>query len=213
MKMTPSTPRRLTLRHRIDGLRRRAGSWWHAALLGAAMALVAQPVSALEVKALMALLAGTPEGKATFVEERTVTGFDAPMTASGELYFKAPHVFERRTLKPSAESMLVNGNTMTLARGGRSRQMALNAAPEAAAIVGAVRGTLVGDAKTLEQYFRLSLSGQADAWLLDLVPRDGSLSASVRQVQMRGSQGVVRGVEIWFANGDRSLMTITPLAQ
>ena len=55
---------------------------------------------ALDLRALMSLLAKTKEGRATFVEERHVNGFDSALRTSGELYFKAPDVFERRALKP-----------------------------------------------------------------------------------------------------------------
>ena len=171
-------------------------------------ALVPAAAHALDLRALMSLLAKTKEGRATFVEERHVNGFDSALRTSGELYFKAPDVFERRALKPAAESMLVNGNQMTLARGGTKRTMALDAAPEAQAIVGAIRGTLTGDAATLERYFKVGLSGAADEWLLDLQPLDAQLQANVRNVQLRGRQGVVESVEIWFASGDRSVMTI-----
>ena len=159
----------------------------------------------------MALLAQTKEGRATFAEERHIGGFDAPMRTSGELYFKAPDVFERRALKPAAESMVVHGNQMTLARGSTRRTMALDAAPEAQAIVGAIRGTLTGDAATLERHFKVGLSGGPGDWLLDLQPLDAQLQANVRNVQLRGKQGVVGSIEIWFASGDRSVMTITPV--
>lgn len=173
---------------------------------------LAAPSQAMEVRDLMGWLANTQEGRATFVEERYVGGFDNALITSGELYFKAPNIFERRTLKPSTESMLVNGNAMVLQRGSQKRSMNLDAVPEAAAIVGAVRGTLTGDASTLDKHFRLGLTGKPEQWLLDLLPRDEQLAANVRTIQMRGTRGVVTSVEVWFASGDRSAMKITPLA-
>jgi outer membrane lipoprotein-sorting protein len=172
---------------------------------------LAVPCWAMDVRDLMGWLASTKEGRATFVEERLVNGFDAALVTSGELYFKAPDVFERRTLKPSTESMLVNGNAMLLQRGSQKRSMNLDAVPEAAAIVGAVRGTLTGDASALDKHFRLGLTGKPEQWLLDLLPRDEQLAANVRTIQMRGARGVVTSVEVWFASGDRSVMKITPL--
>jgi outer membrane lipoprotein-sorting protein len=178
-----------------------------AIALGAMLPMTAH---AIDLRALMSLLAQTKEGRATFVEDRHVNGFDSPMRTSGELYFKAPDIFERRAIKPAAESMVVHGNQMTLARGGTKRTMALDAAPEAQAIVGAIRGTLTGDASTLERWFKVGLSGAAEEWLLDLQPLDAQLQANVRNVQLRGKQGVVGSIEIWFASGDRSVMKITP---
>ncbi len=191
--------------------RRRLGAVALATALTLGLAF-APAAHAIDMTSLMTLLAQTKEGKATFTEERHVNGFDAPMRTSGDLTFKAPDIFERRTLSPSRESMLVNGNQMTLARGSTRRSMALDAAPEAAAIVGAIRGTLTGNAATLERHFRVGLSGRADEWLLDLQPLDAQLQATVRNVQLRGRKGAVGTVEIWFASGDRSVMTITPVA-
>jgi outer membrane lipoprotein-sorting protein len=165
---------------------------------------------AFDLNALMTQLAKTKEGTASFVETRTVDGFDAPMKTRGELYFKAPDVFERRTIEPVRESLRVDGATMMLARGSQRRAMKLDAAPEAAAIVGAIRGTLTGDSKVLDEHFKVTLSGSLSSWLLDLAPRDAALAATVRQVQMRGAQGIVTGVEIWYASGDRSVMVIAP---
>jgi outer membrane lipoprotein-sorting protein len=165
---------------------------------------------AFDTPELMGWLAQTKEASATFVESRHVNGFDAPMTLSGELRFKAPDLFERRTLKPAQESMVVDGTALTLARGSQRRTMHLDAAPEAAAIVGAIRGTLTGDVKALERHFKLGLSGRPEQWLLDLMPRDAQLAASVRTVQIRGQRGQVRVIEVWFASGDRSVMNITP---
>ena len=179
--------------------------------VGLAVALASLASHALEVQQVMGWLAQTREGSATFIEERTVNGFDAPLVASGELYFKAPDRFERRTLKPSRESMSVDGNNMTLARGNQKRTMTLDAAPEAAAIVSAIRGALTGDGQALATHYRVAVSGQADGWLLDLTPRDAALASNVRIVQMRGRQGLVQSIEVWFASGDRSVMKITPV--
>ncbi len=187
--------------------------WVQRAAIGTATlalgSLVSTPSWAFDQTALMALLATTREGRASFTEDRHVNGFDSALRTSGELYFKAPDIFERRTIKPANESMLVHGNQMTLARGGARRTMALDAAPEAQAIVGAIRGTLTGDAATLARHFKVNLSRKAEGWLLDLQPLDAALQANVRNVQMRGAKGVVGSVEIWFASGDRSVMTIT----
>jgi hypothetical protein len=57
------------------------------------------------------------------------------------LSFVAPDRFTRQTLEPMAEMMTVEGNTITLKRSGRSRQMAMDAVPEVAALIAAIRGT------------------------------------------------------------------------
>lgn len=179
-------------------------------LLAAGLGLSSTAAWSLELKDLMGWLAQRREGTATFTEARTVKGFDGPLESSGELSFAAPDRFVRRTLKPVRESMSVQGNEVTLTRGGRSRTMPLDAAPEAVAVVEAVRGTLTGNTALLQQHFRITLTGAPEAWVLDLGPREEALQRQVSDVQIRGRRGDVQVVEVWLAGGDRSRMVITP---
>lgn len=174
----------------------------------------AMPVAAanFDLAALMALLAQRKSGEARFTEERTVSGFDSPLRASGRLSFTAPDRFARHTLEPRPESMEVAGNQVLLKRGGRSRQLALDAIPEMAALVEAVRGTLSGNANLLNRHFRTQVSGHAGLWTLNLVPLDGQLAAVVRQITIAGAGPDLRSVDIQMGQGDRSLMLIEPLA-
>jgi hypothetical protein len=166
--------------------------------------------SGFELPALMALLAQTKQGQAKFVEERHVQGFAAPLTVSGELEFKAPDFFERRALSPARETMRVQGDQLTWMRGNQRRSMGLDSAPEAAAMVAAMRGTLTGDRDTLEKHFAVTLQGAVSQWHMDLKPRDSAIQGSVRSISLRGSQGMVSTIEVFLANGDRSTMAITP---
>ncbi len=103
--------------------------WAAAGLLGLS-ALVPASAAGFDLQALTALLAQRTSAEARFTEERFVSGFDNPLQASGVLSFSAPDRFVRQTLEPQAESMAVEGNTVTLKRGTRSRQMAMDAVPE-----------------------------------------------------------------------------------
>lgn len=171
----------------------------------------AQGERAFDLDALMALLAQRKGGEARFSEERTVVGFDSPLRASGRLSFTAPDRFARETLEPRRERMEVAGNQIRLERGGRVRQMTLDAVPELVALVEGLRGTLAGDATLLRKHFDVRLAGQARLWTLTLVPLDGTLAAQVRQLQIVGTQGELRSVEMQMAGQQRSLMTIEPL--
>ena len=76
---------------------------------------------AFDLAELMGLMAHRPSGQARFTEQRYVKGFDAPLVASGTLEYQPPDRFTRRTLDPRAETMSVEGNTLTLTRAGRTR--------------------------------------------------------------------------------------------
>jgi hypothetical protein len=178
----------------------------------AATASATLPVRAagFDLQALAALLAQRKSAEARFTEERFVSGIEGPLRASGVLSFSAPGRFERRTLEPTQESMAVDGNTITLKRGGRSRQMAMDAVPEVGALLEAVRGTLTGNAVTLDKHFTTRVEGTAARWLLTLVPRDARLASQVRELQIAGLQSDVRSVALWLAGGDHSVMAIEP---
>jgi len=179
-------------------------------LLVCAAALWPAHAAGFDLQALTTLLAQRKTAEARFTEERFVSGIEGPLRASGVLSFSAPARFERRTLEPTQESMAVDGNTITLKRGGRSRQMAMDAVPEVGALLEAVRGTLTGNAVTLDKHFTTRVEGNAARWLLTLVPRDARLASQVREMQIAGLQSDVRSVALWLAGGDRSVMNIEP---
>jgi len=179
--------------------------------LGAAAQAAQAAQAPLDLPTLTGLLAQRKSGEARFTEERFVSGLDGPLRASGVLSFRAPDRFVRQTLEPLAESMEVEGNTITLRRGGRSRQMAMDAVPEVAALLEAVRATLTGNAAALQKHFTVKVEGTAANWALTLKPRDARLATQVREVLINGQGSEMRTVGLWLAGGDRSLMVIDSL--
>ncbi len=197
--------------------RRRAIAASLAALaLGCASAPLAAAAAAaaatFDLEALTALLARVRAGEATFVETRRIEMLDRTLTSSGRLAFKAPDVFVRETLRPRHEKLAVDGNTLTMSIGERSRTLQLDASPEAAVVVEAIRGTLTGNRAALERLFETRVGGDASAWTLDLVPRDLRLRGQVASVGISGRDSTVREVRVLLADGDRSVMTIEPVA-
>ncbi|MFG5406943.1 LolA-related protein [Piscinibacter sakaiensis] len=130
------------------------------------------------------------------------------MRSRGTLSFSAPDRFARHTTEPRPESMEVDGNTLRLRRGDRTRQMSLDAIPELAGLVDALRGTLSGDARTLQRQFDTRVSGQPQRWTLLLTPRDARLAAQIRSLEIVGQGPALRSVEMQMSGGDRSLMLI-----
>ncbi len=179
--------------------------------LVAALAFTASSAWAFDLPELMGLLARQKNGEARFTEQRFVRGIEGPLDASGTLSFQAPDRLTRRTLTPRPETMTVDGNTLTLSRGGRTRTLTLDSMPELLGMVEAMRSTLNGNAQTLQRYFRGTLTGTTDKWTLDLVPIDEKLAAQVRSLRLTGKAGEVLGIEMEFIGGDRSVMAITPV--
>ena len=161
---------------------------------------------------LTAQLARVKAGEASFTEKRRIEMLDRTLESSGRLSFRAPDTFVRETLKPRREKLEVAGNILTMSLGERSRTVQLDSAPEAAVIVEAVRGTLTGNRQALERLFIAAVSGSAEQWSLELVPRDMRLRGQVASVRLTGRESTVREVLVMLADGDRSTMTIEPLS-
>lgn len=182
------------------------------ALLLAALLPAGARAQALTLQTLMQRMAQRKSGQARFTEERTVSGIDGPLLASGTLSFVAPDRFARHTLQPTRESMELQGRTLLLKRGGRTRQLEMDAVPEVAALLDAMRATLTGDAALLSRYFKPQLSGDDAKWVLRLNPVDERLARQVRQIELVGQAGDLRSILLQLSNGDRSLMLLEPLA-
>ena len=163
------------------------------------------------VQQLMGGLAQVKSAKARYTERKTVALLSAPLDSEGTLVYTAPGRLEKRTTAPRPESLLLDGDRLTLESQGKRRTFALQAYPVIWAFVESIRSTLAGDLNALTRNYSAGVAGDASRWRLTLRPLDPSLSNIVEHVEITGSQGVVRTVEIFQADGDRSLMTLTPL--
>ncbi|HRK77744.1 MAG TPA: outer-membrane lipoprotein carrier protein LolA [Thiobacillus sp.] len=175
------------------------------------LALLASPLvqaAPLSIAQFMAGLAKSPQGAATFTEKKYLAILEQPVESSGELLFIAPARLEKRTLKPRPETMVLDGDTLTLERGRRKHVLQLKDYPEVAGMIESIRATLAGDRKALERVYHLALDGSTERWTLVLTPLDPKVGAVIARIRMEGTKDVVRSVEILQADGDRSLMII-----
>ncbi len=184
-----------------------------AGLLVAQLALPADAADAADafgIEQLMRSFARMKSSRADFVERKYLNSLDRPLDSSGELVYVAPSRLERRTIKPKPEDMVVDGNTLTIERGGKKRTVSLSSYPEAAAFTDSIRSTLAGDLDALRRDYRVILDGTAALWQLTLLPSDPKLAALVSRVQLTGRGDRIEGIEILQADGNRSVATITP---
>lgn len=158
---------------------------------------------------LMQALAKAPPSRATFTEKKTFAMLDRPVESSGELSYRPPSRLEKRTLKPKPETMVAEGDALTLERPPRTFTLQLQAQPELAGIIDSIRGTLAGDRTVLERSFRLQLDGLEQRWVLTLFPLNAKLAANVHLIRIGGMRSDVQSVEVVQTDGDRSVMTIT----
>jgi outer membrane lipoprotein-sorting protein len=175
----------------------------------AALALAAQAPDPLA--AVMAALRAVRESRATFVEEREVPELDRPLVARGTLLWRAPDRLEKRTLDPTPELFLVEGDRVTLERPGRGirETLHLDTAPEIRPLVEALRATLAGDIDTLRRHHEVTFGGDPARWRLLLVPRSVRLRGAVQRIALEGQGGFLAVVETQ-GNDGRTRLVATP---
>jgi hypothetical protein len=161
------------------------------------------------------------ERQARFSERKFSALLKKPAESSGTLIFRAPDYLEKRTVKPQAETVRIQGNVVTYESAAASgavqtRSFSLSDVPLLAALIESLRATLAGDLGTLRRHYEVSSAppapqAHAEGWQLTLVPRDRQLLDAVSRVVLRGAGTELAAVEIVEANGDLTLMQISAL--
>jgi outer membrane lipoprotein-sorting protein len=192
------------LRRRARALTLRArGATLGLALLGCGAAQAA----AADLDDVMQLLEARRHNEVSFVEQQWMSLLKHPVQSSGELIYDAPGRLEKRTLEPHLETLVLEGDVLTLRRGHRNQVLELSAYPAVRPFVEGIRATLAGDRNALEQVFHVEFAGDVGRWTLTLVPRDGG-PKTVAAVRIEGSGAELSKVEIRQSDGDRSVMTL-----
>ena len=191
-------------------LRRRCVGVLITLALAAACAAAAQTTAPPAFDELLQLLAARRHGHVTFTEVQQLAMLDRPLQSSGELLYDAPDRLEKRTLKPKAQTLILEHGVLTARRGHRTYVMELRDYPQVVPFVESIRATLAGDRAALERFFRVQFDGTLAAWTLLLVPVDPTLAGAVKDIRIEGERDVVRTVEIRQSDGDRSLLSIGP---
>jgi len=159
---------------------------------------------------LMSLLAQRRHGEAVFSEEKYLSVLKQPLKSSGELIYDAPDHLEERTLTPKPQSVVLDHGELSMHVGSHIRTLRLADYPQLAPLIDSIRATLAGDRAALERVFDVEYSGNLDHWRLQLTPRDSHVSATLMQIELQGERDEVREVQVRQADGDRSIMHVTP---
>jgi outer membrane lipoprotein-sorting protein len=190
-----------------------------AVLLAALLALACLPWHAAAQDAdagwgladLMRALSAVKSAKGRFVERRDIAALTAPLRSSGTLVYVAPGHVEKQTLKPAPESLVLDGDRLTVGKteGGPARVLNLPDYPVLWAFVESIRSTLAGDLGTLERFYRIELTGRRSQWRLVLTPVEPKMREVVREIRIEGRGDWIASISVFESGGDRSTMTIT----
>lgn len=184
---------------------------WPALLVLAALLAVSPPIvrsSSDDLQELMSLLAARRHGQVDFVEQHFLAVLKRPVESFGVMTYDAPHRLEKRTVEPRPERLVLDGDEITVERKGHTHVLELADYPSLLPFIESLRATMAGDLPALEHAFNVDFAGNLERWTLTLSPRDSKVSSTVSRVRIDGSRDVLSKVEIFEANGDRSLMTL-----
>jgi hypothetical protein len=177
---------------------------WAAATLGPPAARGASE----DLDELMRLMAARRHGEVDFIEQHFLAVLKRPVESSGIMIYDAPKRLEKRTQSPRPETLLLDGDVLTVQRGGQTHVLDLKAYPAILPLVESMRATLAGDSSALERVFTVEYAGSLAHWMLTLAPRDARVAKRISKVRIEGVRDNLIKVEILEVDGDRSLMTL-----
>jgi outer membrane lipoprotein-sorting protein len=170
----------------------------------------AQSVPPSWLESLMARMAAIPERRESFQEEKQFAALDKPLNSSGQLVYRRPAYLEKITTSPDPESLIVDGDRLTLTSADRkTHSFQVDRRPEVSALVDAVRGTLAGNLQLLETRFSVQTQGSAGDWTLILTPRESEVHQWVQDIVVSGQGTYVHSFRITQTNHNQQIMTIS----
>ena len=157
------------------------------------------------VESLMLKLSEVKRSQARFVERKYLKVLKAPLELSGTLTYTRPGRLEKRTLKPKPETLTVEDDKLTLENPARNerRVLKLQDYPVLWGFIESIRGTLGGDVKALERFYRVELEGGPAKWQLYLAPRERKMNEVISLIRIDGRQARIDTIEVQLAGGDR----------
>ena len=187
--------------------------WLFAAGVSSSAAVAAEAGDAAgwDIKRLMQELAQVKTAQGRFVERKHLAILNAPLELSGTLVYVAPSRLEKHTLAPRPESLVLEGEELTIESKERNqrRTLVLQDYPVVRAFVEGIRSTLAGDLATLVRFYRVGLEGNERRWRLTLKPSEPGMRDVVSEIRISGDRSWINAIEIIETGGDRSVMTIT----
>ncbi len=160
---------------------------------------------------LLRILATVHTSTTRFTEEKTLSVLDKPLLITGTLRYDAPDHLQKQVTFPQPESYDIRGEQLTIITNEGRRELSLGDYPLLRIFVESLRATLAGEIDTLDRYYLMQFTGTLKEWQLTLLPRDDTVKPYVSQIILRGQHKHLKHLEIYESNGDKSLMTMTPL--
>lgn len=174
---------------------------------------------AFTLDALMARLAEAGPVVARYTEQRDSPLLAEPVTLQGRIRIDPAGTFVKTTEGDDPSTLRMAGDTVTMTRGGESREMRVSKFPAMALLAEGLFALARGDGAALRERFETDLSGGAEDWRLALRPRmklnmddpsDTEPTGLARLVVDGGGARFQRMV-LEQSGGQRTVMTFRPI--
>ncbi len=141
--------------------------------------------------------------RTSFVEVRDSKMLKTPLRISGEYARPDEDTLVREVRAPYAETTTIRAGEATIARAGRTpRTFSLSRVPELAGLQASFGALLSGDARAMENAYRIDTQGTRQDWSMALSPKDAALAAKVRDITLHGRGAELRCIETRPVKGD-----------
>lgn len=141
--------------------------------------------------------------RTSFVEVRDSKMLKSPLRISGEYARPDDDTLVREVRAPYAETTTIRAGEATIARAGRTpRTFSLSRVPELAGLQASFGALLAGDARAMENAYRIDTQGTRQDWSMTLSPKDAALAAKVRDITLHGRGAELRCIETRPVKGD-----------
>jgi outer membrane lipoprotein carrier protein len=181
-------------------------------LLPAAPLLQAEPLSPVDLKALLARIkekrGAAPQLQADFQEEKNVKMLNKPIVSSGKIWFQSPNKFRREAKGNSPSITVSNGQQLWIyyPKFKSAEHYSLGRRSPLDAGISAITASL--NLENVEATYHISGTKENDGYQLQLLPRNPSMKRFLQTFTIRMNNDLqVARTEMVQPNGDRIVTT------
>lgn len=152
------------------------------------------------------------EPSVSFEEATYSSLLTKPLITRGVLRFTPPSRLEKEVREPYRERYVIEGDFVTIESERRNavKTISLDEYPGLRWFVDTFRAVLDGDVARLTREYDAALEGTKHRWVLRVRPRDRAGGAPVDFIELSGLEGRINTITVRTADGDRSVMTLSP---
>ncbi|MES2821809.1 MAG: outer membrane lipoprotein carrier protein LolA [Pseudomonadota bacterium] len=160
---------------------------------------------AFDLAQLSAQLGQAAVVRGDFTQEKHLRALPQPLISQGRFVLAKPYglLWQLRTPLEQDYRIDAQGIARRTAEGWQSQPQQSASAQQNRLFL----AVLQGDSSGLQQDFALSLSGTADDWQLQLIPRSALLKQIFSAIHIRGG-ALVQRIELLETQGDRTLLKL-----